>query len=237
MATTSKKEVTKKATTVSLDAAVFSQEGKAAGSVALPATLFDVPWNADLVKQVTLAMMSNARANTAKVKGRGEVRGGGKKPWRQKGTGRARHGSSRSPIWVGGGTTHGPTNERNYAQKINKKMRAKALAVVLSRKLRDGQIVFVENLSFSEPKTKTAKAVIDALAKSSNLPRLASKKQNAAVVALSKKSANTEKSFANIPAVSVEEVRNLNPVTLLSSTYLIIEDPRSSLQTIASRIK
>src|SRR5579863_7804375 len=109
------------------EANVFTMKGGKAGTVALPAELFGAKWNADLVHQVVTGMQANARPTVAHTKFRGEVSGGGKKPWKQKGTGRARHGSTRSPIWVGGGVAHGPRNEKSYDQKINKKMKAKAL--------------------------------------------------------------------------------------------------------------
>ena len=123
---------------------VYDHKGKEARSIDLPDTLFGLDWNADLVHQVVVGMQSNARTNTAHTKDRSEVSGGGKKPWRQKGTGQARHGSKRSPIWSGGGITFGPRNERNYDKKINTKMRRKALLVALSQKMRDGQVLFVD---------------------------------------------------------------------------------------------
>ena len=146
----SKKQTEKK--TIVLEAPVYSDKAKKVSTVALPASVFGVKWNADLVHQVTISMMSNARAGTAHTKDRGEVRGGGKKPWKQKGTGRARHGSSRSPIWVGGGVTHGPRTEKDFSKKINKKMRTKALFTVLSKKYALGKVLFVDALSLTEKK-------------------------------------------------------------------------------------
>ena len=128
-----------------MQANIYNQKGKDAGSIALPERVFAAKWRADLVHQVVEGMRSNKRAGTADTKGRGEVRGGGRKPWKQKGTGRARHGSSRSPIWVGGGVTHGPLAEKNYKRKISKKMRAQALFSVLSKKMKDGEIIFVDS--------------------------------------------------------------------------------------------
>ena len=137
-----------------MEATVYSLEGKKAGNITLPESLFGVRWNADLVRQVTDSMLSSARKSIAHTKNRGEVRGGGKKPWQQKGTGRARHGSTRSPIWVGGGVTHGPRNEKNYERKVSKNMKAKALSTILSRKFKEGEVLFVDEVSFTEPKTR-----------------------------------------------------------------------------------
>ena len=125
-----------------LEAQVYSQGGKNVEIVKLPESIFALPWKADLVHQVTVSLMSNKRTNLAHTKTRGEVSGGGKKPWQQKGLGRARHGSTRSPIWVKGGVAHGPRKDKNYERKVNRKMKAKALFTILSRKFRDGEVFF-----------------------------------------------------------------------------------------------
>src|SRR5262249_12450273 len=116
--------------------------------------IFGAKWNAVLVKQVLDAQVANGHEPWAHTKNRSEVRGGGRKPWRQKGTGRARHGSNRSPIWVGGGKAHGPRKDRDYSQKVNKKMKRLALFVTLSKKAKDGELKIFENLAIESPKTK-----------------------------------------------------------------------------------
>ena len=218
------------------EAVVFSMAGEKAGTVKLPAELFGAKWNADLVHQIVVGMQANARPTVANTKFRGEVRGGGKKPWKQKGTGNARHGSTRSPIWRKGGITHGPRSERDYSVKMNRKQKALALASLLTKKWKDGEIIFVDKLSFAAPKTATAKSALTALAKSANADMLATKRVNAAVIALSGKDQNTEKSFRNIGSVEAVETRNLNPVDLVTKKYLVIENPAASLAVLATRV-
>jgi len=238
---TAKKTVAKKAPAKAVapenasEAQVFTMSGESAGTVSLPAELFAQPWKSDLVHQVVVGMQANARPTVAHTKFRGEVAGGGKKPWKQKGTGRARHGSNRSPIWVGGGTTHGPRAERLYAVKINRKMRAAALASVLSRKLRDGEIIFVDSLNFATPKTKDAKAGLVAVANAAGKPELMTKRKNAAILAFAKKDSTSEKSFRNIGSLTLEEVRNLNPVDLVTKKFLVIENPKEALPLLAAK--
>jgi large subunit ribosomal protein L4 len=231
-----KKTAVKAAAPSASEATVYTIAGGEAGTVALPAELFAQPWKADLVHQVVVGMQANARPTVANTKFRGEVAGGGKKPWKQKGTGRARHGSNRSPIWVGGGTTHGPRAERIYSVKINRKMRAAALASVLSQKLRDGEIIFVDSLAFATPKTKDAKAALVAVAGAAGKPELVTKRKNAAIVAFAKKDIASEKSFQNMGNLLIEEIRNLNPVDLVTKRYLIIENPKEALPVLASRL-
>ncbi len=217
-----------------LSAPIFSTHGKEAGTIDLPEAVFGVTWNGDLVHQVVTGMQSNARFGNAHTKDRSEVRGGGKKPWKQKGTGRARHGSSRSPIWRGGGITFGPRSDKDYTKAIPKKMRVKALFSALSRKLADGEIIFVESLGIDAPKTKQAEAVLQAL--TPKFEKLG-KAKNAALIAPVEKTEAVKKSFANIKRVGVEEVRNLNPVDVLGYTYLIIEAPADAVAVLSERKK
>lgn len=133
---------------------LYNIKNERIGTVELPDRVFGVKWNPDLVHQALRVQLNNKRDKIAHTKDRSEVRGGGKKPWRQKGTGRARHGSIRSPLWKGGGTTHGPNKKRDYTLKINKKMKQLAIFSVLSRRFKDGEIKAIESLSVPEAKTK-----------------------------------------------------------------------------------
>lgn len=219
-----------------METTIYNAKGAAAGKVKLSEKVFGLSWNADLVHQVMTSMMSNARQPIAHTKTRGEVRGGGKKPWRQKGTGRARHGSTRSPIWVGGGIAHGPRNEKNYARKVNKAMKAKAFYTLLSKKLADGEILFVDSISFGAPKTSAAKEVLVSLAKAKGFEKLATKRKNAAFIALGAKDDAVKKSFRNIGSVKIDETRNLNLLDLLQNTFIVIENPVESLKVIESKL-
>lgn len=212
---------------------IYNIQGKKTGSVELPEHVFGLAWNNALMYQVVTVMQANARTPVAHTKGRGDVRGGGKKPWQQKGTGRARHGSIRSPIWKGGGVTHGPRNEKVYARELPKKMRAKALYMALSKKLKDGELIFVDSFGMDTPKTAVAKKALVALSKDfKNL----SAAHNAAFIALPGKHEAIEKSFRNISAVDVGTVGNLNPVEVLKHKYVIIENPAESIKIVEKRL-
>jgi large subunit ribosomal protein L4 len=215
-----------------METKLYNLQGKEAGTLSVPENLFGLPWNADLVHQVVESMRANARPNVAHTKDRGEVRGGGKKPWQQKGTGRARHGSSRSPIWKGGGVTHGPRSEKNYAKTISQQMRQKALLVALSRKYKDGEVVFVDQIEMAAPKAAAAKQALTALSKSfAGL----GKPRNAALIALPTRHVPTQKSFRNFGNISVESVADLNALSVLSSKYLLIAEPARALETLSRK--
>jgi len=219
-----------------MEATIYNIKGKEAGKISIPESLFAIPWNSDLVHQVVSSMQSSARTPVAHVKTRGEVRGGGKKPWKQKGTGRARHGSTRSPIWVGGGVAHGPRNDKNYDRKVNKKMKTKAFLTILSEKYRNGQVVFIEAIDMKEPKTKDAVAMIKVLGGVKGLEKISYKK-NAALFGAPKDDTSTAKSFQNIGSVKFDKVSNWNPVELMQYKYAVIVNPEESLKMIESRLK
>ncbi|MBI2035085.1 MAG: 50S ribosomal protein L4 [Candidatus Liptonbacteria bacterium] len=137
-----------------MKALLYNLRSEAIGEVELPDAIFGRKWNADLVHEALVAQMANARETVAHTKDRSEVSGGGKKPWRQKGTGRARHGSIRSPLWKGGGVTFGPRALKNYGKKINKKAKLSALFAALSLKVRNNELKVVQGLSAEKPKTR-----------------------------------------------------------------------------------
>ena len=220
---------------INMESKIYSKTGEEVATITLPESVFGLKWNDALMHQVVTTMQANARPLIAHAKNRGEVRGGGRKPWQQKGTGRARHGSIRSPIWRGGGVTHGPRNDKVYAREIPKKMRAKALFIALSRKFKDGELLFVNSFGIDAPKTAVAKRVLVALSKISGFEQLATKRKNAALIAFAELSPVSQKSFRNLGNVECASVRNLNPVAVLGSKYVVIENPEASVAIIQSR--
>lgn len=202
-----------------METTLYNQEGQSIGTVQLPDAIFTVPMNADVVASVIRAQEANARAPIAHTKGRGDVRGGGRKPWRQKGTGRARHASIRSPIWKGGGVAFGPTKERNFAQKINKKVARKALAIALSSKVRDGELIVLEQFQLAAPKTKEAAGVLKNF-----------KLRGSVLVVTSAKDRTLEQATRNIPRTSVSTAANLNVRDVIASRHiLLIRDAISNI--------
>jgi len=216
----------------------YNQNGEKTGSAILPKEIFGLAWNPDLVHQVMLALQANKRRNTAHTKTRADVRGGGRKPWQQKGLGRARHGSIRSPIWRGGGITFGPSNERVYEQKINKKMKRKALLVALSQKVRDNEILILDDLKLKAPKTKEAATILKSLSKIKGFEKLTGKKNTALVLISAKggeKNEQLKRAFYNLPGILLGETRNLNLLDTLTYKYLIF--PKESLNIFKSAEK
>ncbi len=208
-----------------MKADVYSQKGEKVGEISLPKEIFEVKLNADLVHQVLVSQMANKRQVSAHTKFRGEVSGGGKKPWRQKGTGRARHGSIRSPLWRGGGVTFGPRTERVFEREIPKKMRRKALLMVLSEKARNKVLIVMDELKMESPKTKEiAKALKKLPANGKSL-----------LIALPQYDKNAFLSARNIKKTAVEDARNLNVADLLQYKYLLMT--KDGIKTIEKTFK
>ena len=146
-----------------LQVSIYNQSGEEMGKLDLNPNLFEVPINQSVVHEAVVSQQANSRVTLAHSKGRSDVRGGGKKPWKQKGTGRARHGSIRSPLWKGGGVTFGPLNIRNFVKKINRKTKQKALAMVLSDVVSNNAFFVVDSLVLPEFKTKTLSKMLKTL--------------------------------------------------------------------------
>ena len=183
--------------------------GKGVGSLELAPELFEAEVRVALMHQVVLAGMAGLRAGTHATKTRGDVSGGGKKPWRQKGTGRARQGSIRSPQWVGGGVAHGP-QPRSHAVRVNKKMKQGALRSALTDALRSGKLAVVKELSFEEPKTREAAAVLEALQLDGKV-----------LLVLDEPREVVEKSFRNLPTVRVAYAKGLGTYEVLAADRVL----------------
>ena len=214
---------------------VYSTQGQKSGSIELSEEVFSYPWNADLVHQVLSSQMSNQRANTAHTKDRSEVSGGGKKPWAQKGTGRARHGSSRSPIWRHGGITHGPRNDRNYKETIPRAMKNRALYALLSARLRDGKILFVENLSVADGKTKSAFEIMKSFSKVDGFKTINWQKDNNAMIFTSSKDRKSHLAFRNLPNVRLENMDQMNPLLIANTRYIVVANPKEINEYLSSK--
>ncbi|MBU1292007.1 50S ribosomal protein L4 [Patescibacteria group bacterium] len=196
---------------------VYNQKGEEISKVDLPAEIFDVELISDLVHQVVVAQMSNARKVIAHTKDRSERRGGGRKPWRQKGTGRARVGSNRSPIWRGGGITFGPTKDRNFSKKINKKMKTKALFMSLTSKVKDQEFVLLDKMEITESKTKVMAQIF------SNLKDKIKKDLSKSVlIVLPQTDLKISRAVKNIPKIKTIRADSLNVLDVLSHRYLIM---------------
>lgn len=191
---------------------IFDKQNNKAGTVDLPDRIFGVKWNPDLVHQVLTAQTANRREPWAHTKTRGEVSGGGKKPWKQKGTGRARHGSIRSPLWVGGGVTFGPRKERNYTKKINKKMNRLAIFSALSKKLKENELKIVDKFDAASNKTKEWNKILK------NLFGLKS-----SVLMISSDKNNIHRAIGNIPKTDAISSNSLNVYDLLRRKNILIE--------------
>ncbi|MFH1404488.1 MAG: 50S ribosomal protein L4 [Patescibacteria group bacterium] len=191
---------------------LYNLEGTTIGDVELDNRLFEVKADEALVHEVVVAQAANSRVAIAHTKTRGEVAGSGIKPWKQKGTGRARHGSRRSPIWVGGGITFGPRNTRNFSKKINKKVRDKVLAMVLSDKVANENFIAVESFDLAQPKTKELFNALKSLPKSG--------KKTLLVLVSSDVSAS--RAARNIPKVSTIPANSINVIDLLSNERILV---------------
>lgn len=229
---------------------VYNFDGQAVGTRELPAEVFGRPVNAAVLHAAVVAQAANRRPVVAHTKTRGEVRGGGRKPWRQKGTGRARHGSIRSPIWIGGGIVFGPRSERNFQRKINQRVRRQALLGSLSAKTAESAIILVDDFGPVNRKTKQAAKLLanlnlrgSARPAAATSPELARAAAPAAamttryarpkvLVVLPPEAKPVSLAFRNLPRVSVVSADSLNVADILGHRFLLM--PAASVDCIVT---
>ena len=192
---------------------LYNQKNEKVGTVELPNAVFGVKWNATLVQQVATSQLANRRQPVAHTKTRGEVRGGGRKPWKQKHTGRARHGSSRSPLWAGGGVTFGPRNDRTFERRIPTAMRRAALRAVLSKKLAEDEVRVVDTFTLPALKTKHVAAIVKSFFG----------KPASILFVPGKGTAGFSRAGRNLPKMQVMRAPSLNVYDCLSHRYLMLE--------------
>ncbi len=195
---------------------LYNMKGEKTGGIEISDAIFAREWNADLVHQIVLAQQANLRRPWAHAKGRGEVRGGGKKPWKQKGTGRARHGSTRSPIWKGGGASHGPVKTRDFSQKINKKMLRAALHSALSKKLAEGNLIFVDALTVATGKTKEVSAMLKTFLKTKRT-------LSSTLLIRDMKNTGISRAARNVSNVEILSADGLNIYDVMKAKNILIE--------------
>jgi len=205
------------------DVKIYNSKGESNTTLKLNEDVFGVAPKADVVHQVYVALRANARQAWADTKDRGEVSGGGKKPWKQKGTGRARHGSNRSPIWKGGGITFGPLTDRNYGQKINKKMSLVALAMCFGDKAQENTLLFVDELKL-DGKAKTFAGI------KKSLPCAG----RSTLVVVETADADFVKSVANISKTDFVRASDVNVIDMLHHQYVLVT--KEALQVIEKRL-
>lgn len=196
---------------MSISVKIYNQEGKGVSELELNKAIFGLPWNADLIHQAVIVALANKRQVLANTKDRSQVSGGGRKPWKQKGTGRARHGSIRSPLWVGGGVSFGPTNKRNFKLQLNQKMARRAILTVLSSKAKDGELIILDDLKISAAKTKEMAKIM------ANFPKV----KNGLLV-LTEKNEIIRKAASNLPIIEIADINSLNVLDILNHRQVII---------------
>jgi len=195
---------------------IYNQEGNAVGEVELDSKIFGVTASGPLIHQVVAAILANKRGSIAHTKNRGEVRGGGKKPWKQKGTGRARHGSIRSPLWRGGGITFGPRSDRNWSQKINKQMKRRALLAVLSDKISEKKFIVLDSIKVGAPKTKEMAAIVKILKE-----KISVDFGKKVLLALPSIPTDLMRATKNLPKLWLTNVGSLNVYDILSHNLFV----------------
>ncbi len=208
-----------------MTADLFNQKNEKIGTVDLPENVFGVKFNPDLIHQVLTVQVANRRRTLADTKDRGEVSGGGRKPWRQKGTGRARHGSTRSPLWKGGGVTFGPQKERNFSRSINQKMKQLAVLGIISKKLAEREIKIIDTLNMENHKTKNLAELVK---------KFISLKESVLLIP-AKENKNIYSAGRNLTKVGVMNPESLNVYDLLKYQKILLD--KEAIETISKHYK
>jgi len=203
---------------------VYNLEGKEIGKIEVSDSVFNIPLNPDLIHQIAVAQSGNIRQALAHTKNRGERAGSGKKPWKQKGTGRARVGSVRTPTWRRGGVAFGPRSDRNFKRKVNKKMNAKAIAMVMSGKVKDKELIVVENFELKNKKTKEMVKALNSL-----------KIKGRTLMAYSEKEKDMRLASRNIKKVENTLTAQLNVLEMLNNKYLVMS--KDSIKYLEEKYK
>jgi len=198
---------------------LYNRDGEQVDEIEIQAALFEAPFKQGALHQTVVSQATRRRLGTASSKDRSEVRGGGTKPWPQKGTGRSRHGSTRSPIWVGGGVTFGPQPRDDFGTKVPKKMRRAALKSALSDKVREGKLILVDDFAIDTPQTKKMAALLDKL-----------KVSGGALIVGDQPDMNVIKAARNLPRVKTILARQLNSLDILTYNYLVMS--KAALQQV-----
>ena len=209
---------------MSIKLKIYNQTVTETGTIELSEKVFGLKINESLVHQAMVTQMGNERQVLAHTKDRSEVRGGGKKPWKQKGTGRARVGSSRSPLWIGGGVTFGPTKNRNFKKKINRKMKQEALCMVLSDRINNKSLVVLDNLDAKEYKTKTINEVFKNIEAKILNKENGKKSKRSILVVNDGKGEEFKYSVRNLVGIKNVNLENINVVDLLNYQNLVITE-------------
>jgi large subunit ribosomal protein L4 len=204
---------------MSLKIKVYNQAAEPVKDLELSANIFNVEASHELLHQAMVAQMANCRQVLAHTKDRSEVSGGGKKPWKQKGTGRARAGSSRSPIWIGGGVTFGPTKDRNFKKKINQKMKQKAMFMVLSDRVKNNAMIVVDSLELAEFKTKKFNEILSAIEK-----KILNNDRRDVLIINDAKDDKVKYSGRNLTGTKIINLENVNLIDLLNYKNLLLTE-------------
>ncbi len=196
---------------------VYNTKGEKVETMVLEKEIFEVDFNSDLVHQIIVSQSANKRQGTAHTKTIPDISGGGRKPWRQKGTGRARHGSIRSPIWKGGAVTFGPRNTKIFKKRVPKKMKRKALFMLLSIKAKEQNLIILDKLMFEQGKTSLAQTLFNNLKTKINYF-----KKGSVLVGLPKIDMNAIRAIRNLPNTKTIQAKDMSPLDIISSKYLIL---------------